>query len=158
MASSSSIDESLLDPVALYPSPEASISSCASQYQGFGFPSLEHMPTSTAELPTNADGATLPDNFLFNALDEQQTEELLEMVHQPSTVAAPTTKTFDSLPEFIQQKLGYAIDEIKKAPSMMVLETQTPWCHPKLYEMEMPRSMQGMWRAGKEEISFDIMS
>lgn len=45
---------------------------------------------------------------------------------------------------FIQYRLQYAIDKIRAAPHQMVLENQTPWCHPCLYEHNMPRSMQGI--------------
>ncbi|KAK1150261.1 hypothetical protein N8T08_000163 [Aspergillus melleus] len=31
---------------------------------------------------------------------------------------------------------------LKSAPRMMVLENQTPWCHPQLYKDGMPRAMQ----------------
>lgn len=85
---------------------------------------------------------TLPTNFLFQVLEKRQAE--LEMLHQPSMLAAPTSRPFDRLPDVVAMRLDYAINEIKKAPSSMVLETQTPWCHPKLYEREMPRSMRGM--------------
>ncbi|KAK2590880.1 hypothetical protein QQS21_011434 [Conoideocrella luteorostrata] len=44
--------------------------------------------------------------------------------------------------EVIARRLQFAIDEIKKAPSSMILETQTPWCHPLLYRDGMPKSMQ----------------
>jgi hypothetical protein len=83
-----------------------------------------------------------PRNFLPCPLETTQ-PDLLELIHQPSALAAPTTKSFDTMPDAVSRKLSYALDEIKKVPAMMVLETQTPWCHPRLYEEHMPRSMQG---------------
>jgi hypothetical protein len=118
-----------------------------SQPEGLGFTSLEDMPTSNAESSANSNDTALPDtadNFFLPDLNEVQTNESPQIIHHASTVAPPTTRMFETPPDFVQQKLGYAIDEIKKVPAMMVRETQTPWCHPHLYELEMPRSMQGM--------------
>ncbi|KAK7425851.1 hypothetical protein QQZ08_007701 [Neonectria magnoliae] len=61
---------------------------------------------------------------------------------QYTTLTAPSTKALDTYPEMIANRLQWSIDEIRKAPSMMVLENQTPWCHPALYKDGMPRSMQ----------------
>lgn len=88
-----------------------------------------------------------PGNFLPCPLETTQ-PDLLELIHQPSALAAPTTKTLDPMPDAVSRKLSYALDEIKKVPAMMVLETQTPWCHPRLYEEHMPRSMQGTPKLG----------
>ena len=43
----------------------------------------------------------------------------------------------------IAHRLQYAIDLVKDAPRRMVVDLQTPWCHPDLYRDDMPRSMQG---------------
>ena len=59
-------------------------------------------------------------------------------------LAMPNTKPLRPLSEIIASKLQFAVDVLKKAPSMMVLETQLPWCHPRLYKDYMPRAMQGM--------------
>ncbi|KAF2814569.1 uncharacterized protein BDZ99DRAFT_494531 [Mytilinidion resinicola] len=39
-------------------------------------------------------------------------------------------------------RISYAIDRMKQAPATMVLENQTPWSHPLLYEDCMPRVLQ----------------
>ncbi|KAF4976218.1 hypothetical protein FZEAL_7081 [Fusarium zealandicum] len=69
-------------------------------------------------------------------------DTMLELAHQPSELAPPTTREFGSIPETIANRLQWSIDQIQKAPSTMVLENQTPWCHSMLYKNEMPRSMQ----------------
>ncbi|KIW15315.1 hypothetical protein PV08_05360 [Exophiala spinifera] len=43
--------------------------------------------------------------------------------------------------EIIAVRFQYAIDEIKRAPTTMVLETRTPWHHPQLFRGPPPRSM-----------------
>jgi hypothetical protein len=58
-------------------------------------------------------------------------------------LAMPRTKPLTPLSEIIASKLQFAVDVLKNAPSMMVLETQLPWCHPQLYKKYMPRAMQG---------------
>lgn len=50
----------------------------------------------------------------------------------------------DAVALAIATRLQYSIDELVKAPKMMITENQTPWCHRHLYEDEMPRSMQGL--------------
>lgn len=103
-------------------------------------PTPSGMTTATTdELSTDAQhGGFLPRSL------EAGHRELLELILQPSTMSAPTSRPLDKVPDAMSQRLSYALAEIKHAPSMMVLQTQTPWCHPKLYEEEMPRSMQGM--------------
>jgi hypothetical protein len=58
-------------------------------------------------------------------------------------LAMPRTKPLTPLSEIVASKLQFAVDVLKNAPSMMVLETQLPWCHPQLYKKYMPRAMQG---------------
>lgn len=43
----------------------------------------------------------------------------------------------------IASRLQFAIDRLQEVPRTMILENQTPWCHPQLYRNYMPRSMQG---------------
>lgn len=43
----------------------------------------------------------------------------------------------------LETNFSYAVDRIRTAPSTMLLENQTPWCHPLLYKDRMPREMQG---------------
>ncbi|KAK3324041.1 hypothetical protein B0T19DRAFT_427564 [Cercophora scortea] len=42
----------------------------------------------------------------------------------------------------IKTRLQYTLDKVMAAPQQMVTENHTPWCHPHLYEYEMPKSMQ----------------
>jgi hypothetical protein len=60
-------------------------------------------------------------------------------------LAIPRARQPRPLPEIIANNLQFAIDVIAQSPNMMVLENQTPWCHPKLYQNYMPRTMQGMF-------------
>lgn len=43
----------------------------------------------------------------------------------------------------LDRNLSYAVEKMKLAPSTMLLDLQTPWCHVSLYKDEMPRVMQG---------------
>ncbi|KAL0775827.1 hypothetical protein CaCOL14_007114 [Colletotrichum acutatum] len=47
-----------------------------------------------------------------------------------------------SLESVIANRLQYALDEIKKVPTTVVMENQAPWSHPYLYRAHMPRDMQ----------------
>jgi hypothetical protein len=41
------------------------------------------------------------------------------------------------------ERISYSIEQLKQGPATMVLEKQTPWSHPRLYEDHMPRILQG---------------
>ncbi|OAQ85040.1 fungal zn(2)-Cys(6) binuclear cluster domain-containing protein [Purpureocillium lilacinum] len=66
----------------------------------------------------------------------------MDLVHQPSALSAPTAREFQDIEDAISRRLRFAIEEIRKTPSMMIAETQTPWCHPLLYRDGMPRSIR----------------
>ncbi|UQC90320.1 uncharacterized protein CLUP02_15850 [Colletotrichum lupini] len=55
----------------------------------------------------------------------------------PSYDSAP-----GSLESVIANRLQYALDEIEKVPTTVVMENQAPWSHPCLYRAHMPRDMQ----------------
>ncbi|KAF9880204.1 hypothetical protein CkaCkLH20_02158 [Colletotrichum karsti] len=57
-------------------------------------------------------------------------------------VSAHGRPAHTTLEEMIATRLQYALDTIKTAPSLMVLENQVPWCHKYLYRTHMPREMQ----------------
>jgi hypothetical protein len=61
----------------------------------------------------------------------------------PLEFSAPRRLNVTALTNEIESKLLYAIDRIKAAPRTMLLENETPWCHPLLYREQMPRVMQG---------------
>jgi len=95
-------------------------------------------------LPCTSAADLFPD-FLpatFGISPESTNMGTQDLVHQPSTLTAPTRKELGPLPEGVRRKLQYPIQLVKTVPRMMVEELQTPWCHPKLYEDEMPRAMQ----------------
>ncbi|KAJ5136780.1 hypothetical protein N7448_005334 [Penicillium atrosanguineum] len=54
----------------------------------------------------------------------------------------PRTRPLRPIPEIVASHLQFAIDVLKETPRMMVLQNQTPWCHPSLYKKQMPRAMQ----------------
>lgn len=82
----------------------------------------------------------------FNELasfDVPLDDTTLDLIQQPLELSPPSTREFGAISEAITSRLKWSIAEIQKAPSTMVLENQTPWCHAFLYKNEMPRSMQG---------------
>jgi hypothetical protein len=74
------------------------------------------------------------------ALPGYSTESSL--MHRNTTLAAPTTRELH-IEQVVAKRLQFALDEIKGAPALMIMETQTPWCHPLLYKDGMPKSMRG---------------
>ena len=42
-----------------------------------------------------------------------------------------------------ESRLQYIVELFKSAPSRMVLENSTPWCHPLLYSDQVPKSIHG---------------
>ncbi|RSL75429.1 hypothetical protein CEP51_010870 [Fusarium floridanum] len=82
----------------------------------------------------------------FNELasfDVPLDDATLDLIQPSLELLPPSTREFGAIPEAITGRLKFSIAEIQKAPSTMVLENQTPWCHALLYKNEMPRSMQG---------------
>jgi hypothetical protein len=71
-----------------------------------------------------------------SAIPPNQQQPNLELVESRKRPLRP-------LPEIIATHLQFAIDVLKETPRMMVLQNQTPWCHPSLYKRKMPRVMQG---------------
>ncbi|KAL1848373.1 hypothetical protein Daus18300_013619 [Diaporthe australafricana] len=63
-------------------------------------------------------------------------------VRTPLGIHAPTRLDLAALHIALETNLSYALEEIKAAPTNMLLENQTPWCHPLLYRETMPRVIQ----------------
>jgi hypothetical protein len=62
---------------------------------------------------------------------------------EPLAEVAVTDPVSSDLFNAATSRLNYAIDMLKAAPSRMVLENSTPWCHALLYNDQMPKSMHG---------------
>ncbi|UKZ67457.1 uncharacterized protein TrAtP1_008616 [Trichoderma atroviride] len=100
-------------------------------------------PTAAGELQEPGQYRFKPIPYNFEALDYVAGRQGHDVIHQPSMLAAPTTRGFqDGLNEIVAKRLQFSLDQIHKAPKTMVMETQTPWSHPLLYADSMPRSMQ----------------
>jgi hypothetical protein len=61
--------------------------------------------------------------------------------------------SYDSFSRIIATRLQYSLDRILEAPQQMVLENETPWCHPHLYRESMPRCMEGKRLSSYEPVS-----
>lgn len=96
------------------------------------------------------------DDVLVGVAEQDDLEYLLDLAgagpspatmdlatRAPSEFAAPRRLDVAALADELQSRLSYAIDRLKDAPKTMLLEVQTPWCHPLLYRERMPRVMQG---------------
>lgn len=97
-----------------------------------GLESLDNLDVALA-LPW-ADGEAPP------ALGASDAQPSLQLLNPPSF-------DVDAVTERMEHHLGYAIDQIKHAPRIMLLESRTPWCHFSLYSRAMPRAMQGEYQA-----------
>ncbi|KAK1456457.1 hypothetical protein CMEL01_16470 [Colletotrichum melonis] len=80
------------------------------------------------------------DAFLEGALIAPSLTPKPDDMLVPSYDSAP-----GSLESVIANRLQYALDEIKKVPTTVVMENQAPWSHPCLYRAHMPRDMQGKY-------------
>lgn len=87
--------------------------------------------------------ASLDAELFFDLTDSAPTGK--EIGGRPPTAvpAAPRRLDLARLHAALETNFSYAMDRIKAAPSTMLLENQTPWCHPLLYRENMPREMQG---------------
>jgi hypothetical protein len=82
----------------------------------------------------------------IDALNELLNEDVDESF-PPVRSSYVSGKSFSAahLSPFARSRLDYATDQLKKAPLQMVSENGTPWCHPQLYEDEMPHLLQGCY-------------
>lgn len=66
----------------------------------------------------------------------------------PPVTSMITTRSqlfsFSKLSPFMKARYEYLFQALQAAPSQMVLENQTPWCHMLLYEDSFPRIIGGM--------------
>jgi hypothetical protein len=98
------------------------------------------------------EGSDLFDNFFLppgpcniSSASEMYNHDMTSFGQSSSPTLFTPPVTVDQglfeLPDFSASRLNYGISELKMAPSRMVLENQTPWSHPLLYEDRMPSSM-----------------
>lgn len=78
-------------------------------------------------------------SFLASCLETGQ----LDSVQQDGFLMAPVSRNLEFSSDVFKTRLQYAVDVLKQAPSTMVLDMQTPWCHAHLYKNGMPKTMQG---------------
>lgn len=79
----------------------------------------------------------------FSLADLRDPTPLPLVAQPPMPVSQPARKEWDPLPEFARRRLQYPIDQVKKVPALFVKDGQTPWCHSRLYEDEIPKCVQG---------------
>ncbi|KAH8662458.1 hypothetical protein BX600DRAFT_551219 [Xylariales sp. PMI_506] len=93
-----------------------------------------------------ADGQESSDllNTMSNEAATLQPDEILIRSLVPHSKPIITKESRNTA---INTRLRYAIDELNAAPRRMVMENNTPWCHPLLYQEQMPRCMQDAYAA-----------
>jgi hypothetical protein len=62
-------------------------------------------------------------------------------VTRPDWTAGKTFSTFHISP-YAKSRMSYSMERMAEMPEMMVKDNSTMWCHPLLYEEDMPRSLQ----------------
>lgn len=109
--------------------------------------SIEATSATNLGLAVDEHGILGDENFdtelFFNFTDSTPTGK--EIAARPSLEGpyAPRRVDLAGLHAALETNFSYAMDRIKAAPSNMLLENQTPWCHPLLFKETMPRVMQG---------------
>lgn len=110
----------------------------------YGSDVLGHISVDTPDIPRDDLTPELPSEP--EPLDADVTELGPPTLREPAT---PIQPGLDAAVTFVIKHLfQYSINKILAAPRQMVLENQTPWCHPCLYETDMPRSIQGIFMTG----------
>lgn len=108
-------------------------------------------PTELADTPSLALGVNYDGGFddrivearVFLDLTDSTLAGMDVAVRTPLEIPAPTRLDLAALHIALETNLSYALERIKAAPTNMLLENQTPWCHPLLYKETMPRVIQG---------------
>lgn len=112
--------------------------------------SAEAASATSLGLAADERGILGDENFdtelFFNFTDSSPTGK--EIAARPTLEgpSAPRRVDLAGLHAALETNFSYAMDRIKAAPSNMLLENQTPWCHPLLYKETMPRVMQGKFK------------
>jgi hypothetical protein len=68
-------------------------------------------------------------------------------LHDFYSSAIPSIFSSTNIAPFARLRVGYAIDQLKLAPRMMVEENSTLWCHAMAYDENMPRTLQDAYAA-----------
>jgi hypothetical protein len=86
----------------------------------------------------------------FNSLDSLMTLRATPLqppdfshIYGVDDIMLLNAPTFPLLPAAAVSRVQFAFKQLQDAPRMMVLENQTAWCHPLLYQNKMPRSIRG---------------
>lgn len=82
-------------------------------------------------------------DFFFDFTDNTTMGKDIAARPPLAVAAAPRRLDLAGLHAALETNFSYAMDRIRAAPSNMLMENQTPWCHPLLYRESMPRVMQG---------------
>jgi hypothetical protein len=107
------------------------------------------------DIPNIAGSETEPLSYDFNVAidpfsscsDQDPDRGLIINIPTPRS-ASPTASSSSMSAMFAlsaraESRVGYPLEQMKRAPSMFVEKNATPWSHPLLYEDFMPNSMQG---------------
>lgn len=100
-------------------------------------PNISHIDDAQPRYPPHY----LPRSQVLGSRDDSAS--LLDQSLPNRELVESRTRPLRPLPEIVATHLQFAIDVLKETPRMMVLQNQTPWCHPSLYKRNMPRAMQG---------------
>jgi hypothetical protein len=97
------------------------------------------------DIPTECvDTAVQPEcDGVFDIPPHSETRLVYQEKPWPEIAAVEAKWASTPIPVTVAQRLQYSLDLIKGIPRQMVVDIETPWCHPALYREEMPRSMQG---------------
>ncbi|KAF2500918.1 hypothetical protein BU16DRAFT_499719 [Lophium mytilinum] len=138
------------------PMPDGNIDSAASALDMSLIRGLQETPVNSRQdtclLDFDLNAGLESVGFLHDLLNtspmpeiEQREGSLVRSTHirQARSTRLPQVKACEwELTPASYARISYAIDRMKEAPATMVLENQTPWSHPLLYEDCMPRVLQ----------------
>ena len=102
-----------------------------------------HQPTSTALYEQPPPPIPIPSSYPKS----HRTGKKLSLSSPPSVKPLFTSG--------MSSRLRITLEVFQNAHRTMVLENQTPWCHPLLYKNGMPRVMQGVFFLTIEDSSID---
>jgi hypothetical protein len=117
---------------------DASLTTFSFDLETLGTPTAFEDHLLNFDMPT----AITPSNHLSNFIaSSTYVEEQVALRHFSRPAESLKFSTTNIIP-FARSRIGYAIEQLKLAPRMMVEENATLWCHATLYEEQMPRPLQ----------------
>lgn len=104
----------------------------------FGTPPALNEQLFNLDMSTTINSLNFIDQSIITSMDNDDQANL----HRLYSSTKPLVRLGTDMEPLARSRVGYAIDQLKSAPRMMVENNSTLWCHAMFYDENMPRLLQ----------------